>query len=147
MSRIFSGIQPSGELHIGNYLGAVRNWVALQREHESLFCIVDYHAITVPYEPEDLRTRRREMAISLLAAGIDPERATLFAQSSVPVTWAVNAAPAAIGMPAPTIAEVGSSPTERSLRCIDPPTPPIAPVTRPVISPSTTSGVMPRESA
>src|SRR5688500_7386314 len=84
MSRIFSGIQPSGELHIGNYLGAVKNWVALQREHESLFCIVDYHAITVAYEPDDLRTRRREMAISLLAAGIDPERATLFAQSSVP---------------------------------------------------------------
>ena len=94
MSRIFSGIQPSGELHIGNYLGAVKNWVALQREHESLFCIVDYHAITVMYEPEDLRTRRREMAISLLAAGIDPERATLFAQSSVPehteLAWIFN---------------------------------------------------------
>src|SRR5688500_17693144 len=94
MSRIFSGIQPSGELHIGNYLGAVKNWVALQREHESLFCIVDYHAITVPYEPDDLRTRRREMAISLLAAGIDPERATLFAQSQVPehteLAWIFN---------------------------------------------------------
>ena len=94
MSRIFSGIQPSGELHIGNYLGAVRNWVALQREYESLFCIVDYHAITVAYEPEDLRIRRREMAISLLAAGIDPERATLFVQSHVPehteLAWIFN---------------------------------------------------------
>ena len=94
MSRIFSGIQPSGELHIGNYLGAVKNWVALQREHESLFCIVDYHAITVTYEPEDLRVRRREMAISLLAAGIDPERATLFVQSQVPehteLAWIFN---------------------------------------------------------
>src|SRR5688572_23083698 len=94
MSRIFSGIQPSGELHIGNYLGAVRNWVALQHQHESFFCIVDYHAITVAYEPEDLRTRRREMAIGLLAAGIDPERAVLFVQSSVPehteLAWIFN---------------------------------------------------------
>ena len=75
MSRIFSGIQPSGELHIGNYLGAVKNWVALQRQYESFFCIVDYHAITVPYEPADLRRRTRDMAISLLASGIDPSRA------------------------------------------------------------------------
>jgi tryptophanyl-tRNA synthetase len=94
MSRIFSGIQPSGELHIGNYLGAVKNWVALQHQYESYFCIVDYHAITVMYEPEDLRTRRREMAVSLLAAGIDPERAVLFVQSSVPehteLAWIFN---------------------------------------------------------
>ena len=72
MSRIFSGIQPSGELHIGNYLGAVKNWVQLQHEFESIFCIVDYHAITLTYEPEQLRERRHEMAIGLLAAGIDP---------------------------------------------------------------------------
>ena len=71
-SRIFSGIQPSGELHIGNYLGAVKNWVALQRDYESFFCIVDYHAITVPYEPDDLRQRTRDMAVSLLASGVDP---------------------------------------------------------------------------
>ena len=94
MSRIFSGIQPSGELHIGNYLGAVKNWVALQHQHESFFCIVDYHAITVQYEPEDLRSRRRDMAIGLLAAGIDPERAVLFVQSSVPehteLAWIFN---------------------------------------------------------
>jgi tryptophanyl-tRNA synthetase len=93
-SRIFSGIQPSGELHIGNYLGAVRNWVALQRQYESIFCIVDYHAITVPYQPEDLRRRTRDMAISLLAAGIDPSACALFVQSAVPehteLAWIFN---------------------------------------------------------
>src|SRR5579864_2420092 len=94
MSRIFSGIQPSGELHIGNYLGAVKNWVELQHRHESIFCIVDYHAITVPYDPAQLRIRRREMAVSLLAAGIDPNVATLFEQSTVPehteLAWIFN---------------------------------------------------------
>jgi tryptophanyl-tRNA synthetase len=93
-SRIFSGIQPSGELHIGNYLGAVKNWVALQTQYESFFCIVDYHAITVPYEPEDLKRRTRDMAISLLAAGIDPSICTLFVQSRVPehteLAWIFN---------------------------------------------------------
>ena len=83
MSRIFSGIQPSGELHIGNYLGAVKNWVRLQHEHPAIICIVDYHAITVPYEPEQLRERRHDMAVSLLASGIDPNVATLFVQSTV----------------------------------------------------------------
>jgi tryptophanyl-tRNA synthetase len=94
MSRIFSGIQPSGELHIGNYLGAVRNWVELQHKHPSIICIVDYHAITVPYDPVKLRQRRREMAVSLLAAGIDPNVATLFVQSTVPehteLAWIFN---------------------------------------------------------
>ena len=93
-SRIFSGIQPSGELHIGNYLGAVKNWVALQRQYESFFCIVDYHAITVPYEPEDLRRRTRDMAVSLIASGIDPSACTLFVQSAVPehteLAWIFN---------------------------------------------------------
>jgi len=93
-SRIFSGIQPSGELHIGNYLGAVKNWVTLQRQYESFFCIVDYHAITVPYEPADLRRRTRDMAISLLAAGVDPSACTLFVQSAVPehteLAWIFN---------------------------------------------------------
>jgi len=93
-SRIFSGIQPSGELHIGNYLGAVKNWVTLQTEYESFFCIVDYHAITVQYEPEDLRRRTRDMAISLLAAGLDPSKCTLFVQSAVPehteLAWIFN---------------------------------------------------------
>ena len=94
MARIFSGIQPSGELHIGNYLGAVKNWVALQGTAESFFCIVDYHAITIPYEPALLRVRRREMAVGLLAAGIDPSRASLFVQSDVPehteLAWIFN---------------------------------------------------------
>ncbi len=94
MSRIFSGIQPSGELHIGNYLGAVRNWVRLQHEFESIFCVVDYHAITLPYEPDMLRERRHAMAVSLLAAGIDPNVCTLFVQSQVPehteLAWFFN---------------------------------------------------------
>src|SRR5215210_7165878 len=94
MPRIFSGIQPSGELHIGNYLGAVKHWVELQWAYESFFCIVDYHAITVPYESDDLRARRREMAVSLLAAGLDPERSTIFVQSAVPehteLAWIFN---------------------------------------------------------
>jgi tryptophanyl-tRNA synthetase len=94
MPRIFSGIQPSGELHVGNYLGAVKNWVQLQERYESIFCIVDYHAITAAYEPETLRRRRREMAVSLLAAGIDPAKATLFIQSQVPehteLAWIFN---------------------------------------------------------
>ena len=94
MSRIFSGIQPSGELHIGNYLGAIRNWVALQQQYESYFCIVDYHAITGTYDPDALRVRRREMVVSLLASGIDPERAVLFVQSTVPehteLAWIFN---------------------------------------------------------
>jgi len=94
MSRIFSGIQPSGELHIGNYLGAVKNWAELQRSYESFFCIVDYHAITIPYEPEDLRVRTREMMVSLLAAGLDPSKSTIFIQSMVPehteLAWIFN---------------------------------------------------------
>jgi tryptophanyl-tRNA synthetase len=94
MPRVFSGIQPSGELHIGNYLGAVQNWVTLQRQHDSLFCIVDYHAITVAYDPATLPARTRELAVSLLAAGIDPARATLFVQSAVPehteLAWIFN---------------------------------------------------------
>lgn len=94
MSRIFSGIQPSGELHVGNYLGAVRNWVSLQGEYEAFFCVVNYHAITLPYAAADLRLRTREMAIGLLAAGVDPDRCTLFVQSQVPehaeLAWIFN---------------------------------------------------------
>ncbi|HXC24305.1 MAG TPA: tryptophan--tRNA ligase [Gemmatimonadaceae bacterium] len=94
MARVFSGIQPSGELHIGNYLGAVKNWVELQHRYDSLICIVDYHAITVPYTPDDLRRRTRSMAISLLATGLDPETCTLFVQSRVPehteLAWIFN---------------------------------------------------------
>src|SRR5688572_19801296 len=95
MPRIFSGIQPSGELHIGNYLGAVQNWVRLQASYECLYCIVDLHAITGKYEPDALAQRTRDMAIGLLASGIDPDRATLFVQSHVPehaeLMWLLNA--------------------------------------------------------
>ena len=94
MPRIFSGIQPSGELHIGNYLGAVKNWVALQHQYECIFCIVDYHAITVSYDPDELRQRTFDMAVSLLAAGLDPEKCTVFVQSHVPehteLAWIFN---------------------------------------------------------
>ena len=83
MSRIFSGIQPSGDLHIGNYLGAVKNWVELQLEHECFICIVDYHAITQPYDISKLAQKSIEMGIGLLAAGIDPEKSVLFIQSHV----------------------------------------------------------------
>lgn len=94
MTRVFSGIQPSGELHIGNYLGAVKNWVALQGQHESFFSIVNYHAITIAYQPDDLRRRTRDMAISLLASGLDASKCTLFVQSDVPehteLQWIFN---------------------------------------------------------
>ncbi len=94
MPRIFSGIQPSGELHIGNWLGAVRNWVNIQRSYESLICIVDLHAITGKYDKDTLTHRTRDMAVGLLAAGIDPEQATLFVQSHVPqhseLQWLLN---------------------------------------------------------
>jgi tryptophanyl-tRNA synthetase len=81
--RVFSGIQPSGELHIGNYLGAVKNWVRLQDGHECIFSIVDLHAITQPYDPAELAQRTQDMAVGLLAAGIDPARSILFVQSHV----------------------------------------------------------------
>jgi len=84
MARIFSGIQPSGDLHLGNYLGAVRNWVELQHTHETFICVVDLHAITLSYDPARLAERTREMALGLLAAGIDPAESVLFIQSHVP---------------------------------------------------------------
>jgi len=94
MPRIFSGIQPSGELHIGNWLGAVQNWVNLQRSYQSLICIVDLHAITGKYDKDTLPQRTRDMAVGLLAAGIDPDQATLFVQSHVPehseLQWLLN---------------------------------------------------------
>jgi tryptophanyl-tRNA synthetase len=83
MARVFSGIQPSGELHIGNYLGAVKNWVELQEKYECYICIVDYHAITQDYDVEQLSSRTFEMALSLLACGLDPEKCVLFVQSHV----------------------------------------------------------------
>ena len=83
MQRVLSGIQPSGVPTLGNYLGAIRNWVALQSDHECLFCVVDVHALTAFQEPTLLRSNVREMAASLIACGIDPARTTLFAQSHV----------------------------------------------------------------
>ncbi|MBW2736862.1 MAG: tryptophan--tRNA ligase [Deltaproteobacteria bacterium] len=94
MSRVFSGIQPSGELHIGNYLGAIRNWVNIQDEHQCIYCVVDYHAITAEYRPKEMPTRIFDLAAGLLACGVDPEKATLFVQSDVPqhteLAWIFN---------------------------------------------------------
>jgi tryptophanyl-tRNA synthetase len=81
--RVFSGIQPSGELHIGNYLGAVQNWVRLQTQYECLFCVVDLHAITQPYDPGTLSSLTLDMAVSLFAAGLDPDKCIVFVQSHV----------------------------------------------------------------
>ncbi|MDR7415243.1 MAG: tryptophan--tRNA ligase [Armatimonadota bacterium] len=81
--RVFSGIQPTGLVHLGNYVGAIRQWVELQAQYESYFCIVDLHAITVPYEPEEMQRRILEAAAANIAAGIDPERSVLFVQSHV----------------------------------------------------------------
>jgi tryptophanyl-tRNA synthetase len=91
MSRVLSGIQPSGDLHLGNYLGAVRSWVADQDGNDAFYCIVDLHALTLDIDPGELRRRTYETTLDLLAAGLDPERCTLFVQSHVPehaqMTW------------------------------------------------------------
>ena len=84
MSRVLSGIQPSGDLHLGNYLGAIRAWVADQDVHDAFYCIVDLHALTLDIDPAALRSRTHDTALDLLAAGLDPERCTLFVQSHVP---------------------------------------------------------------
>ena len=83
MNRVFSGVQPTGNLHLGNYLGAIRNWVTLQADHECIYCVVDLHAITVAQDPAELRASTREVAASLLAAGIDAKTGILFNQSQV----------------------------------------------------------------
>ncbi len=83
MNRIFSGIQPTGNLHLGNYLGAIRNWVQLQHDYECIFCIVDLHALTQPQDPGELRAATREVTAAYIAAGIDPERCIIFNQSMV----------------------------------------------------------------
>ena len=84
MGRIFSGVQPTGNLHLGNYLGAIRNWVRLQSEYDCIYCIVDLHAVTLPQEREALRSQTREVTAAYIAAGIDPERCVIFNQSAVP---------------------------------------------------------------
>jgi tryptophanyl-tRNA synthetase len=92
--RIFSGIQPSGNLHLGNYLGAIRNWVRLQGEYDAIYCIVDLHAITVPQDPAQLRAKTHEVAAGFLAAGLDAKHNTIFVQSHVPahtqLAWIFN---------------------------------------------------------
>ncbi len=92
--RIFSGAQPTGDLHIGNYLGALKNWVTLQDEYESFYCIVNLHAITLPQNPTTLRKATLDLARIYLAAGVDPEKATIFIQSDVPehaeLTWVLS---------------------------------------------------------
>ncbi len=92
--RIFSGIQPSGTIHIGNYFGALENWCRLTSEYECYFCVVDYHAMTIAYHPEDMRARVRNAVLDNIAAGLDPERCILFIQSDVPehteLFWYLN---------------------------------------------------------
>src|ERR671927_1048396 len=92
---IFSGIQPTGEKHLGNYVGAIRRWVEDQERGEALFCVVDLHAITVPYDPVQLRESTLHTAATLMAAGLEPERCILFRQSDVPehteLTWLLSA--------------------------------------------------------
>src|SRR5919107_2887789 len=92
--RVFSGIQPSGNLHVGNYVGALKNWVAMQDEYENYFCIVDLHAITVPQDPKVLRQKIREVAAIYLASGLEPERCVIFRQSRVSehaeLCWLLN---------------------------------------------------------
>lgn len=94
MARIFSGIQPTGDIHIGNYLGALRNWVALQDEHECIFSIVDLHAMTIPYDAKAMPREVLEKAATLFACGIDPERSILYVQSHVrehtELCWILN---------------------------------------------------------
>lgn len=94
MARIFSGIQPSGELHLGNYFGAINNWADLQRGHECIYSVVDLHAMTSDYDPDQLRERSINLAMDLIACGIGPEESVLFVQSEVPehteLTWIFN---------------------------------------------------------
>ena len=94
MKRIFSGVQPTGNLHLGNYLGAIRNFVGLQNDYDCIYCVVDLHAITLWQEPEELRRNTREVTAAYLAAGIDPDALIIFNQSQVPahaeLAWIFN---------------------------------------------------------
>ncbi len=84
MARVFSGIQPTGDIHLGNYLGAVRRWAAEQHDDEAIYCIVDLHALTIPKDPAELRTKTSQLTLLLVACGLDPDVVTLFVQSMVP---------------------------------------------------------------
>jgi tryptophanyl-tRNA synthetase len=91
MARVFSGIQPTGEVHLGNFIGAIQHWISDQYTYDAYYCVVDLHALTIPRPPEELRTKTLEMGITLLAAGLDPDVCTLFVQSHVhehpEMTW------------------------------------------------------------
>ena len=93
-NRIFSGVQPTGSLHLGNYLGAIRNWARLQDEFEAIYCVVDLHAVTAPHDPKELSRATREVTAGLIASGIDPKRSIIFNQSMVPehaeLSWLFN---------------------------------------------------------
>ncbi len=92
--RVFSGTQPSGDLHLGNYLGAIKRYVEMQKTHECIYCVVDMHAITVWQEPDDLRRATREVAAAYVAAGVDPKKNIVFNQSRVAqhaeLAWVFN---------------------------------------------------------
>ncbi len=92
--RIFSGIQPTGEIHIGNYLGAIKQWIELQEKNDSIFCIVDLHSLTIPYEPKNLQKNILKLAAAFLAAGVNPEKSIFFVQSKVKqhteLCWLLN---------------------------------------------------------
>ncbi len=93
-NRIFSGVQPTGSLHLGNYLGAIRNWARLQDEFDAIYCVVDLHAVTAPHDPKELSRATREVTAGLIASGIDPTRSIIFNQSMVPehaeLSWLFN---------------------------------------------------------
>ena len=92
--RVLSGVQPTGALHLGNWLGAIRNWVDLQSSHDTFFCVVDLHAITIPHQPAQLAEDTLSTAALYLACGIDPDRSTVFVQSHVSahceLAWLLN---------------------------------------------------------
>ncbi|MGB1464626.1 MAG: tryptophan--tRNA ligase, partial [Parvibaculales bacterium] len=92
--RVLSGVQPTGNLHLGNYLGAIRNFVELQNSHECLYCVVDLHAITVFQDPAELAANTREVAAAFIAAGVDPKNHIVFNQAQVPqhaeLAWVLN---------------------------------------------------------
>ena len=92
--RVFSGVQPSGALHLGNYAGAIKNWVRLQDEMDCFYCIVDYHAMTIPYKAKEMKARVHQVAVDILACGVDPNKCKLFVQSDVPehteLAWLLN---------------------------------------------------------
>ena len=92
--RIFSGMQPTNQLHIGNYLGALKNWVELQKENECIFCVVDLHSLTVPFDPKTLKGKINETVAAYIAMGIDPEKSVIFVQSQIKehaeLAWLLN---------------------------------------------------------